>query len=72
MNIKFQTVVTVGPDGSQDMTKVNAMLAAGDLPDAFMGIPFTRDQLSLYGQQGAFIPLDEPDRDVRPGDAARA
>jgi len=59
INIKFQTVVTVGVDGSQDMTKVNAMLASGDLPDAFMGIPFTRDQLSLYGQQGVFVALDD-------------
>ena len=59
INIKFQTVVTVATDGSQDMTKVNAMLASGDLPDAFMGIPFTRDQLSLYGQQGVFVALDD-------------
>lgn len=59
INIKFQTVVTVGVDGSQDMTKVNAMLASGDLPDAFMGIPFTRDQLSLYGQQDVFVALDD-------------
>jgi putative aldouronate transport system substrate-binding protein len=59
INIKFQTVVTVGVDGSQDMTKVNAILAGGDLPDAFMGIPFTRDQLSLYGAQGVFAPLDD-------------
>ncbi|HEY8790019.1 MAG TPA: hypothetical protein VIM10_12925 [Actinopolymorphaceae bacterium] len=59
INIKFQTVVTVATDGSQDMTKVNAMLASGDLPDAFMGIPFTRDQISLYGQQGVFVALDD-------------
>jgi putative aldouronate transport system substrate-binding protein len=59
VNIKFETVVTVGADGSQDMTKVNAILAGGDLPDAFMGIPFSRDQLSLYGQQGVFVPLDD-------------
>ncbi len=59
INIRFQTVVTVATDGSQDMTKVNAMLASGDLPDAFMGIPFTRDQLSLYGQQGVFVALDD-------------
>jgi putative aldouronate transport system substrate-binding protein len=59
INIKFQTVVTAATDGSTDMTKVNAMLAAGTLPDAFMGIPFTRDQLSLYGQQGIFVPLDD-------------
>lgn len=59
IKIKFQTVVTVATDGSQDMTKVNAMMASGDLPDAFMGIPFTRDQLSLYGQQGVFVALDD-------------
>ena len=58
LKVQFQTVTTSGPNGT-DMTKVNAMLAAGDLPDAFLGIPFTRDQLSLYGSQGVFTPLDD-------------
>jgi putative aldouronate transport system substrate-binding protein len=42
--------------GTEDdvMTKVNAMIAAGDIPDAFMGVSFTRSQLYLYGQQGLF------------------
>ena len=30
-----------------------------DLPDAFLGIPFTSAQLSLYGQQGLFVALDD-------------
>jgi putative aldouronate transport system substrate-binding protein len=58
LKVQFQTVTTSGPNGT-DMTKVNAMMAAGDLPDAFLGIPFTRDQLSLYGSQGVFTPLDD-------------
>ena len=58
LKVQFQTVTTSGPNGT-DMTKVNAMMAAGDLPDAFLGIPFTRDQLSLYGSQGVFAPLDD-------------
>ena len=58
LKVQYQTVTTSGPNGT-DMTKVNAMLAAGDLPDAFLGIPFTRDQLSLYGSQGVFAPLDD-------------
>jgi len=55
VKVKFHTVSTA----NNDMTKVNAMIASGDLPDAFMGIPFTRDQISLYGQQGVFAKLDE-------------
>ncbi|MFC7620716.1 extracellular solute-binding protein [Microlunatus sp. GCM10028923] len=43
--------------GEDMMTKVNAMIAAGDVPDAFLGIPFSRSQLLQYGEQGMFAPL---------------
>jgi len=43
--------------GDDTMTKVNAMIASGDLPDAFMGVPFTASQIYTYGQQGIFMPL---------------
>lgn len=52
IRIKFRQVAGAGSDM---MTKVNAMIAAGDLPDAFLGVPFTRTQLYIYGQQGLFI-----------------
>jgi putative aldouronate transport system substrate-binding protein len=58
LKINFKAVLTTGADGSTDLTKINAMLSGGDLPDAFMGIPFSVAQLSLYGQQGLFQPLD--------------
>lgn len=54
VKVKYLTVNNT--DG--DMTKVNAMISSGDLPDAFLGISFTRDQVSLYGQQGILQPLD--------------
>jgi putative aldouronate transport system substrate-binding protein len=44
--------------GDDMMTKVNAMIAAGDIPDAFLNVEFTRAQLSLYGQQGLFQSID--------------
>lgn len=59
LKIEFVPVLVRGTDGSIDMTKINAMLAGGDLPDAFLGIPFTPAQLSLYGQQGLFVALDD-------------
>ncbi|GAB3839038.1 hypothetical protein [Kribbella italica] len=55
VKVRYDTVVVA--DG--DMTKVNAMIAAGDLPDAFLGIPFTPDQISLYGGQGIFVAQDD-------------
>lgn len=58
VKIEFEQVLTTASDGSTDLTKINAILASGDLPDAFMGIPFSVAQLSLYGQQGLFQPLD--------------
>ena len=40
----------------EDVTiKVNAMIAAGDIPDAFMGVKFSPSQLYLYGAQDLFI-----------------
>ncbi|WP_147264095.1 type 2 periplasmic-binding domain-containing protein [Desertihabitans brevis] len=59
LKIEYVPVLVRGTDGSIDMTKINAMLASGDLPDAFLGIPFTTAQLSLYGQQGLFVALDD-------------
>jgi putative aldouronate transport system substrate-binding protein len=50
--------LTVAIDGG-DMTKINAMIGSGDLPDAFLSIPFTADQVSLYGSQGVFVALDD-------------
>ncbi|NIK60249.1 extracellular solute-binding protein [Kribbella shirazensis] len=49
----------VGGTDDDIMTKVNAMIAAGDIPDAFMGIEFTRSQLFLYGQQGLFTDVGQ-------------
>ncbi|MFC7622128.1 hypothetical protein [Microlunatus sp. GCM10028923] len=58
VKVEFEAVLITGPNGT-DLTKVNAMLASGELPDAFLGIPFTDDQISLYGQQGTFVALDD-------------
>ncbi|MFC0674067.1 twin-arginine translocation signal domain-containing protein [Brachybacterium hainanense] len=48
------------PLGEDGQTKVNAILSAGDLPDAMMtGMDlFTVSQVAVYGQQGLFQPLD--------------
>lgn len=59
LDVEFQAVLITAADGSQDLTKINAILASGALPDAFMGIPFTNDQVSLYGSQGVFVALDD-------------
>lgn len=59
VKVEFEAVLTFNPDGSQDLTKINAMLASGDLPDAFLAIPFTTSQVSLYGQQGLFVAIDD-------------
>ncbi|HIT74006.1 MAG TPA: extracellular solute-binding protein [Candidatus Avipropionibacterium avicola] len=59
LKIEFIPVLVRSTDGTIDMTKINAMLSGGDLPDAFLGIPFTSAQLSLYGQQGLFVALDD-------------
>jgi putative aldouronate transport system substrate-binding protein len=49
----------VGGTDDDVMTKVNAMIAAGDIPDAFMGIDFSRSQLFLYGQQDLFTDVNQ-------------
>lgn len=59
VKIQFEAVLTTNPNGGSDLTKINAMLSGGNLPDAFMGIPFTTAQVSLYGQQGLFQKLDD-------------
>lgn len=59
VKVEFQEVLITNPNGGNDLTKINAMLSGGDLPDAFMGIPFTAAQISLYGQQGTFVALDD-------------
>ncbi|WP_181869814.1 hypothetical protein [Brachybacterium alimentarium] len=49
------------PLGEDGVTKVNAMLSGGDLPHALMtgmGL-FSVSQVSVYGQQGMFLPLDK-------------
>lgn len=60
VKVKYE-VVPIGADGA---TKINAMIASGDLPDAFLAGPvwmggFTRSQLYVYGQQGLFLGLDK-------------
>src|SRR5699024_165388 len=42
-----------------DLTSANAQTTAGDMPDAYFMIPFTNDQISLYGSQGVFQPLED-------------
>lgn len=59
VKIQYQAVNIAAPDGSQDLSKINAMLASGDLPDAFLGVGFTEAQIALYGQQGIFTDLTE-------------
>ncbi|WP_020578504.1 extracellular solute-binding protein [Actinopolymorpha alba] len=55
-NVHIEWKVVAGDDS---MTKVNAMIAAGDLPDAFMSIGFSPAQEMLYGSQGLFRPLNK-------------
>lgn len=59
VKVEYEAVLVTNTDGTVDMTKINAMLASGDLPDAFLDMPFTDDQISLYGQQGVFAQLDD-------------
>lgn len=61
LKIEYQAVSTTGADGSTDLSKINAMLATGGdgLPDAFLGIPLTPAQISLYGSQGWFQDVTE-------------
>ncbi len=57
IRIQWRQVAGKGND-PETMTKVNAMMAAGDVPDAFLGITFTRSQLYLYGAQNLFVDLN--------------
>ena len=54
------TYVTV-PAGEDGKTKVNAIVAGGDLPHALMVGQdiFNLNEISIYGQQGMFLPLDK-------------
>ena len=49
------------PSGDDGVTKTNAILAGGDLPDAIFIARklFSLSQVTIYGQQGLFIPLDK-------------
>ncbi len=66
VRIEYQAVNILGTDGTPDLTKINAMISSGDVPDAFL-IPFTPAQVSLYGQQGLFIALDDYIETYAPG-----
>lgn len=59
VKVQYEAVIAKNPDGATDLTKVNAILASGDLPDAFLGIDLSNDVVSLYGSQGVFVPLDD-------------
>ncbi|WP_168207472.1 type 2 periplasmic-binding domain-containing protein [Microlunatus elymi] len=67
VKVQYDAVLVTTPDGSSDLTKINAMIASGDLPDAFMSVGLSRDQISLYGQQGLFTPLEDLIRVYAPG-----
>lgn len=55
VKVEYQVVL----NSDDDLTKVNASIASGDMPDAYLAIPFTNDQVSLYGSQGIFQPLED-------------
>lgn len=55
VKVEYQVVL----NSDDDLTRVNASIASGDMPDAYLAIPFTNDQLSLYGSQGVFQPLED-------------
>ncbi|GAB3411180.1 type 2 periplasmic-binding domain-containing protein [Flindersiella endophytica] len=58
--VKVQYQAIAGDIGSpEQMTKVNAMLSSGDIPDVFMNFNFTPAQQMLYGQQGLFVALND-------------
>lgn len=64
VHVKFQEVAesSAGSSTNETMTKVNAMISSGDLPDVFMlpGGNFTSSLLQLYGSnQKLFIPLND-------------
>jgi len=55
-NVHVEWMVVPGEDA---LTKVNAMIASGDVPDVFMSINFLPAQQMLYGSQGLFVPLND-------------
>ncbi|WP_163544104.1 extracellular solute-binding protein [Occultella kanbiaonis] len=59
VKVQYEQVITTNADGGSDLTKINAILASGDLPDAFLGIDFTNDVVSLYGEQGLFVDVGD-------------
>lgn len=63
VHVTYKEIAGSG-SGSDTMTKINAMIASGDLPDAFLLSVqntggFTHSQMLLYGQQGTLIPLND-------------
>lgn len=54
VHIEWQTVTA-----EDTITKVNAMIAANELPDIFMSVGFSPAQEQLYGSQGLFMPLND-------------
>ncbi|OPH49042.1 hypothetical protein BC351_37650 [Paenibacillus ferrarius] len=44
---------------SDPQQKLNISLASGDYPDVYLGFNITPVQLSLYGKDGVFIPLNK-------------
>lgn len=59
VKVEYIAVNTTGADGSTDLSKITAMLAGGELPDAFLGIPLSQGQIALYGEQGLFQDLTQ-------------
>lgn len=60
VKVSYSTV----PQGNEGAPKVNAIIASGDLPDAFLLGPewmggFSKSELYVYGEQGLFQPLDQ-------------
>jgi putative aldouronate transport system substrate-binding protein len=53
VNVEWTDVIR-----EQMVEKRNIVMASGDLPDAFYGNRFSVADLQKYGQQGAFIPLN--------------
>ena len=58
VDIDWQVIAAGTGDQSDLITKVNAIIASGDLPDVFM-TGFTPSQLALFDDQRLFIPLDK-------------
>src|SRR5699024_4684820 len=60
VKVSYSTV----PQGTEGVPKVNAIIASGDLPDAFLLGPewmggFSKSELYVYGEQGLFQPHDQ-------------